>query len=36
MGNRVEARFAFEHSSEAGTVTGGTTRTVEAGVRILF
>lgn len=36
MGNRVEARFAFEHSSEAGTVTGGTSRTVEAGVRILF
>lgn len=36
MGNRVEARFAFEHSSEAGTVTGGTTRTVEAGLRILF
>lgn len=36
MGNRVEARFAFEHSSEAGTVTGGTTRTLEAGVRILF
>jgi len=36
MGNRVEGRVSFEHTSEAGTVAGGTSRTLEAGLRILF
>ena len=33
MGNRVEGRLSFEHSSEAGTVEGGTSRTFTAGLR---
>jgi tetratricopeptide (TPR) repeat protein len=36
LGNRVEGRFSYEHSSEAGNVIGGTTRTFEAGLRVLF
>lgn len=36
MGNRVEGRFSFEHSSETGTVTGGASRTIEAGIQIMF
>ena len=36
LGNRVEGRFSYEHSSEAGNVLGGTSRTFEAGLRVLF
>jgi len=36
MGNRIEGRLSFQHSSETGTVTGGASRTLEAGLRILF
>lgn len=36
LGNRVEGRLSFEQSSEAGNVFGGTTRTFEAGLRVLF
>lgn len=36
LGNRIEGRFSYEHSSEAGNVLGGTSRTFEAGLRVLF
>jgi tetratricopeptide (TPR) repeat protein len=36
MGNRLEGRVSYEHSSEAGTVAGGISRTFHVGLRVIF